>query len=115
MTSKTESELNEILEALHYGQAVSFNYRDRYYGLESFKRDGDSYHSLSLCYTENNETVGHVVFADKISYFGKTDYPVKFENNYPVQEIKDILEREKVFDGKSFFDILDSIDDIDIQ
>ena len=111
MTSKTESELNEILEALHYGQVVSFNYRDRYYGLESFKRDGDSYH----CYTENNETVGHVVFADKISYFGKTDYPVKFENNYPVQEIKDILEREKVFDGKSFFDILDSIDDIDIQ
>jgi hypothetical protein len=115
MVNKTESELNEILEALHYGQVVSFNYQGRYYGLESFKRDNDSFHSLSLCYTDKGETSGHIVFADKISYLGSNDYPVKFENNYPIREIKDILEREKVFGGKNLIDILEEIDDIDIQ
>lgn len=115
MVSKTESKLNEILEALHYGQVVSFNYRGRYYGLESFRRDGDSFHSLSLCYTEKGETTGHVIFADKISYLGNNDYPVKFENNYPTRDIKEILERERVFDGKNFLDIIEEIDDFDIQ
>ena len=115
MANKTESELNEILEALHYGQVVSFTFQDKYYGVESFKRDGDDFHSLNLCYTDKDETSGHIVFADRISYLGSNDYPVKFENNYPIQEIKNILEREKVFDGKNFFEVLNDINDVDIQ
>lgn len=115
MVENTEIEFNEIVEALHFGQSICFSYRGKYYGLEIFKRDGESFYSLNLCYTGGTEKTGHVVFSRRINYLGATDHPQKFSDNYPTGEIKTILDRERVFDGKNLSGILSEAGGVDIQ
>ncbi len=115
MNYRTEL-INDILEALHYGQVVQFTYCGHIYAFESLRRTGDDFHTLGLYHQVPNEPISRLVFKDKISFTGtSTDYPIKFEDNYPIAEIRKILEREKVFDGKNLFAVLDEISDVDIQ
>ena len=115
MDNNKSTELNEILEGLHYGQVIEFKYGGVEFALESYKLDGDDYHSLCLYKFSDGDKVGTLVFADKISYFGESDYPVKFEDNYPIEEIKIILAKEKTFDNKSFLDVFEDIDLLSID
>ena len=104
MDSKRINQLNEVIEGLHWGQVIEFEFRKKKYALEGFQRKGDSYHSLCLFVYDKSEIEGSLVFADRITFFGAGDYPMKFQDNYPTEEIKEILARERVFDGKSFFE-----------
>ncbi len=110
MENNKNTELNEILEGLHYGQVVEFKCGGVEYALESYKLEGNDYHSLCLYKFNKDDRVGTLVFADKITYFGESDYPIKFKDNYPIEEIKTILEKEKVFNGKSFIDAFEDIE-----
>lgn len=104
MEKSSINELNEIIEGLHWGQVIEFFFNNTRYAFESYQQDGNNYHTLCLFVYDKSETVGTLVFADKITYHGEGDYPTKFQDNYPIEEIKEILEKEKAFHGKSFLE-----------
>lgn len=79
MERNKSTELNEIIEGLHYGQVIEFKYGDIEYALENYKLENDDHHSLCLYKFDKDDKVGTLIFADKIAEW---DTAVLFRDIY---------------------------------